>query len=62
MEVKHDKFGKYGEMSLRSGYKSEEIVQILIDNGFYVSCDGICGVDAQYLIFKQKVNQNSINK
>ena len=51
---------KYGEMSLRSGYKSEEIVQILIDNGFYVSFDGTCGRDTQYQIFKQKVNQNSV--
>lgn len=48
---------KYGEMKLESGYRAEEIIKILINNGFFISSEGFCGSNIQYQVFKQKPNK-----
>ena len=48
---------KYGEMNLESGYRADEIIKILINNGFFISCEGVCGTNTQYQVFKQKPNE-----
>ena len=45
---------KYGEMSIKSGEKAEEVVRTLVNAGFQISREGITQTCTEYEIFKKK--------
>ena len=55
-----ENLNKYGRMVLRGGHRADEIIKLLIDNGFMVSYEGGYGNSAEYEIFKLKDNQTQI--
>lgn len=44
---------KYGEMNIKSGNKADEIVELLIQNGFEVSRESFDYTYTLYQIFKK---------
>ena len=53
---------KYGMIKIESGKKAEEIIQILIQHGFRVSKEDFTFTHTQYLVFKDKTQEQEVSR